>query len=88
MHYETAVALNAAEKWVRVLVDECRRRTSLYSINPKAVANVGRTGKSLLHAIAKLNQELVRPNQIRDLTARGITQDGEERVSEETARKE
>lgn len=51
-------AIQAAEKAVGQLVEECRKASSLHQQNPKAVAQVSRTGKWLLNAIASLRKAL------------------------------
>jgi hypothetical protein len=43
---------------VNRLVEECRKPGRLYSRNPKAVAQVSRTGKWLLNAISALHKVL------------------------------
>jgi len=50
-----------AEEAVGRLVQECRQGGPLYSQHPKAVAQVSRTGKWLLNAIAALHRELDKP---------------------------
>jgi len=53
--------LRAAEEAVTLLIEECRMNGPLYPCNPKVVAQVSRTGKWLLHAIAALHRELKKP---------------------------
>ena len=48
--------LQKAETIVRRLVEECRKDSPLYQTNPRAVAQVSRTSKWLLNAIAQLNE--------------------------------
>ncbi len=50
--------LGSAEEGVRRLVQECRPTGPLYTCNPRKVAQVSRTGKWLLNAIAALQREL------------------------------
>jgi hypothetical protein len=40
------------------LIEECRKNGALYSRNPKAVAQISRTGKWHLNAIAMLREAL------------------------------
>ena len=54
----TQNALRAAERAVTQLVKECRKPGPLYARSPRAVAQVSRTGKWLLNAIAALRREL------------------------------
>ena len=51
-------ALRAAEKAVNRLVNECRKDGPTYSQNPKAAAQISRTGKWLLNATGALRQAL------------------------------
>lgn len=53
--------VRAAEKSVARLVEACQKHGRLYVKNPKAVAQVSRTGKWLLNAIADLNKVLNTP---------------------------
>lgn len=53
--------LRAAEEAVRRLVEECRRGGRLYQRDPRAVAQVSRTGKWHLNAIAHLREVLDAP---------------------------
>jgi hypothetical protein len=57
----TRKALAAAEKAVGRLVEECRKSGPLYAQSPKAVAQVSRTGKWFLNAVAALGRELHAP---------------------------
>ena len=50
-----------AEEAVGRLIQECRHGGPLYGRNPRAVAQVSRTGKWLLSAIATLHRELNQP---------------------------
>jgi hypothetical protein len=54
----TEKALCAAEAAVRDLVEHCHRGGRLYQSNPKATAQVSRTGKWHLAAIDALRQAL------------------------------
>ena len=53
--------LRAAEEAVNGLIEECRKNGPLYPRCPKTVAQVCRTGRWLLHAIATLHRELKKP---------------------------
>lgn len=53
--------IQAAEKAVRQLVEECRKAGPLYQKSSKAVAQVSRTGKWLLNAISSLRKALNTP---------------------------
>lgn len=53
--------LRAAEEAVRRLVEECRRGGRLYQRDPRVVAQVSRTGKWHLNAIAHLRAVLDAP---------------------------
>lgn len=57
MKQRTCTVLNDATKTVSQLVEICRKGSPLYLRNPKAVAQVSRTAKWLLNAIARLEQE-------------------------------
>jgi hypothetical protein len=48
--------IRAAEKAVQRLVTACRKDGPVYAQNPKAAAQVSRTGKWLLNATAALQQ--------------------------------
>jgi hypothetical protein len=50
----TRKALRAAEQAAARLVEECRMGGPLYAQSPKAVAQVSRTGKWFLNALAAL----------------------------------
>ena len=50
-----------AEEAVGRLVQECRPGGPLYARNPRAVAQVSRTGKWLLNALTTLHRELNKP---------------------------
>ena len=52
--------LRSAERAVARLVEECRPRGPLHARSPGAVARVRRTGRWLLHALARLRRELDR----------------------------
>ncbi len=56
MDPRTLDTLRAAETAVTRLVQDCAKSSPLYAENPKAVAQVSRTGKWLLNAIAALRQ--------------------------------
>lgn len=49
--------IQKTEKVVRQLVEECQKNGALYQANPRAIAQVSRTSKWLLNAIAQLNKE-------------------------------
>jgi hypothetical protein len=49
--------VRAAEQAVQRLVAECRKGGPLYARNPKAAAQVNRTSRWLLNAIARLPSE-------------------------------
>jgi len=53
--------LRAAEEAVSCLVEACRKTGTLYARDPKAVAQVSRTGKWNLNAIAALRKVLATP---------------------------
>jgi hypothetical protein len=53
--------LRAAEEAVSRLIDECRKNGPIYARDPKAVAQVSRTGKWHLSAIAALRKALDAP---------------------------
>ena len=63
MDDQTQEKVRAAEEAVGRLIEECRKRGLLYNENPKAVAQVSRTGKWLLNAIAGLSRMLGAPGQ-------------------------
>ncbi len=50
--------LRAAEAAVSRLIEQCRKSDRLYQRSPKAVAQVSRTGKWHLNAIAALRKVL------------------------------
>lgn len=54
--------VHAAEEAVRRLVEECHRGGRLYQRDPRAVAQVSRTGKWHLNAIAHLRKVLDAPD--------------------------
>jgi hypothetical protein len=58
MTKDTKKAVDAAERAVTRLVEKCHKGAPLYLQNPKAVAQVSRTAKWLLNAIARLLREL------------------------------
>jgi hypothetical protein len=58
VNVRTRKALGAAEQAATRLVEECRKGGPLYACNPKAVAQVSRTGKWFLNAIAALDRAL------------------------------
>jgi hypothetical protein len=64
MNTQQQETLRAAEQSVRQLVEECRKNGTLYPRNPKKVAQVSRTGKWLLNAIASLNRALAKVDPI------------------------
>lgn len=49
--------IQKTEKAVQRLLEECRKNSALYQSNPRAIAQVNRTGKWLLSAIAQLDKE-------------------------------
>jgi hypothetical protein len=57
----TQNTLRAAEEAVAALVEGCRKDGTLYPRDPKAVAQVSRTGKWHLNAIAALRKALDKP---------------------------
>ena len=61
MDDQTQEKVRAAEEAVGRLIEECRKRGLLYNENPKAVAQVSRTGKWLLNALATLRRALDAP---------------------------
>lgn len=61
MNRNTARLIHAAEKAVNKLVVQCRKDGPLYELDPPAVAQVSRTGKWLLNALAKLPARLKSP---------------------------
>lgn len=58
MNPETEEMLRAAEDAVNRLVERCDKASPLYRGNPRAVAQVSRTGKWLLNALAALRNAL------------------------------
>jgi hypothetical protein len=50
--------IRAAEKAVQRLVTACRKDSPLYAQNPRAAAQVSRTGKWLLNATTALQQAM------------------------------
>ena len=58
MDQPTRDIVRAAEEAVRRVVEECRRGGRLYQRDPRAVAQVSRTGKWHLNAIAALRRAL------------------------------
>ncbi len=62
MDPRTLEIARAAEEAVTRLVEECRKGGPLYAQDPKAVAQVSRTGKWLLHAITSLRRALNTPS--------------------------
>jgi hypothetical protein len=54
----TEHALHAAEEAVHDLIEQCRRGGRLYNRNPRATAQVSRTGKWHLAAIDALRKAL------------------------------
>lgn len=70
----TLDTLRAAEQAVRALVQACQKHRALYARDPKAVAQVSRTGKWHLNAVAHLRKVIEAPaeNQAgHDLSRRG-----------------
>ena len=60
MTREIRTTFHTATQAVNQLVRACRKGGPLYGQNPRAVAQVSRTGKWLLNAITRLHRELVR----------------------------
>ena len=58
MDPETLALCRSAQEAVSQLVEACHKRHPLYARNPRAVAQVSRTGKWLLNAIDRLQREL------------------------------
>jgi hypothetical protein len=58
MNRKTQTAVARAEKAVSRLVEHCQKGGPLHTQNPKLVAQVSRTGKWHLNAIAGLKQSL------------------------------
>jgi hypothetical protein len=58
MAKSAANTIRSAEKSVTRLVETCQKAGRLYVQNPKAVAQVSRTGKWLLNALADLQKAL------------------------------
>lgn len=61
MDESTRNMLRAAEEAVTALVEACRKSGPTYASDPKAVAQVSRTGKWHLNAIAALRKALDTP---------------------------
>lgn len=57
MTKKTQSAVRAAEQAVTRLIGECRKGGPLYVQNPQAAAQVSRTSKWLLNALARLRRE-------------------------------
>jgi hypothetical protein len=57
---EIHTTFHTATQAVDQLVRTCRKGGPLYPQNPRAVAQVSRTGKWLLNAIARLHRDLDR----------------------------
>jgi hypothetical protein len=58
MSPETQEMLRAVEDAVTRLIERCSKTGELYPRCPRAVAQVNRTGKWLLNAVAALRREL------------------------------
>ena len=58
MNPRVLATIRNAERAVIRLVDRCHKDGPLYAKNPKATAQVSRTGKWLLNAIKALNTAL------------------------------
>jgi hypothetical protein len=54
----TLKSVGTAEKTIAGLIDRCQKGGPLYARNPKVVAQVSRTGKWLLNALAALKGTL------------------------------
>ncbi len=50
--------LNTAERAVAKAVEQCRKEGPLHGRNPRVVAQVSRTGKWFINAVAALRREL------------------------------
>jgi hypothetical protein len=61
MDPDTQATLRAAVAAVTHLIEVCRPRGPLYQLEPRAVAQVNRTSKWLLNAIAALHRKLDAP---------------------------
>ena len=61
MNPESQEMLPAAQEIVTCLVERCAKTGPLYPANPKAVAQVSRTGKWLINAIVALDRALEAP---------------------------
>ena len=62
MDQPTRDIVRAAEEAVSRVVEECRRGSRLYQRDPRAVAQVSRTGKWHLNAITHLREVLDAPD--------------------------
>ncbi len=62
MDESTLNMLRATEEAVARLIEECRKNGAIYPRNPKIVAQVSRTGKWHLNAIAALRKALAVPS--------------------------
>lgn len=58
MNARTRSVIRAAERATTRLVETCRKGGPLHARSPRAVAQVNRTAKWLLHALSDLNREL------------------------------
>lgn len=61
MNRRTRTLVHSAHQAVRRLVEVCHKGGPLYRQNPRAVAQVSRTAKWLLNALARLEQEGLLP---------------------------
>ncbi len=61
MDESTPNMLRAVEEAAARLVEECRKAGPIYARDPKIVAQVSRTGKWHLNAIAALRKSLAAP---------------------------
>jgi hypothetical protein len=68
MNRQTLRTIRTTEELVTQLVDECAKSGPLYRQNPKLVAQVSRTGKWLLNAIAALQREIDKPAEPEEQT--------------------
>lgn len=66
MDESTRNTVRAAEEAVAALVEACRKEHALYARDPKAVAQISRTGKWHLNAIAALRKALDAPGPSSD----------------------
>ncbi len=63
MDSEMLATVQAAEEAVRRLVESCRKHGPLYREHPQAVAQINRTAKWLLNALARLRRATPSPKE-------------------------